>query len=273
MLGKLLKYEFKATQRTFLPLFGLILVFAGINKLFMQLNFQHVNGATSVAMGAVLTIYIVLIVAVFVMTLIVTIQRFQKNLLSDEGYLSFTLPVKVHSHIDAKMIASLVWSILSVIVAGLSALILVADRNTFPLIGRFFRGLGEYTRNYGGMGWLIVGELIVLALISTLTGILQIYNSMAVGNLCSRHKLLASFGTFLGFGILQQIIASIIIGGWYGSEKFWDDLFHNIDRFTNWQAMNMIASVLGIIILFVALFGVAFYFFTDWLLSKKLNLE
>ena len=35
MLGKLMKYEFKATGRIFLPMFGALIVVAAVNRLFM----------------------------------------------------------------------------------------------------------------------------------------------------------------------------------------------------------------------------------------------
>ena len=37
MLGKLMKYEFKATSRMLLPINGAMLLFALINRLFMEL--------------------------------------------------------------------------------------------------------------------------------------------------------------------------------------------------------------------------------------------
>ena len=41
MLGRLIKYEFKATARTFLPLYGVLLLLAGLNRLFMEFKFQN----------------------------------------------------------------------------------------------------------------------------------------------------------------------------------------------------------------------------------------
>ena len=49
-----------------------------------QMNVPHIISIALVSM---------LIAAAFVITLILTIQRFYKNLLTDEGYLMFTLPV------------------------------------------------------------------------------------------------------------------------------------------------------------------------------------
>ncbi len=121
MLGKLLKYEFSATARIFFPIYGLVLLMAGITRLIWKMDTESVNIPRMISMS----VYVALLVAMFVITLIVTIQRFYKNLLGDEGYLSFTLPVKVHSQIDAKMLITLLWSVLSVVVSAVSIFLLV----------------------------------------------------------------------------------------------------------------------------------------------------
>ena len=89
MLGKLLKYEFRATGRLFLPLYGALVIFALINALL--LSFREIPQLPAVL---AMLVNILLAIAVFVVTFIVMIQRFYKNLLSDEGYLMFTKKLK-----------------------------------------------------------------------------------------------------------------------------------------------------------------------------------
>lgn len=86
MLGKLLKYELKATSRTFLPIYGALILVALGNRLFRM-------GNINLGFGLTTAILVGLFVALGVLTLMVTIQRFNRNLLGDEGYLMFTLPV------------------------------------------------------------------------------------------------------------------------------------------------------------------------------------
>ena len=76
MLGKLLKYEFRATGRLFLPLYGALVIFALINALL--LSFREIPQLPAVL---AMLVYILLAIAVFVVTFIVMIQRFYKNLL------------------------------------------------------------------------------------------------------------------------------------------------------------------------------------------------
>ena len=92
MLGKLLKYELKATARTFLPLYGAILVVSVVVRLAFS-KFEHAD----LFMGISALTLFGLFVALAVLTLLVIVQRFNNNLLSDEGYLMFTLPVSTHS--------------------------------------------------------------------------------------------------------------------------------------------------------------------------------
>ena len=86
MLGKLLKYELKATSRVFIPLYIAILVVSIVNGLSLNLEILNIQGLATIVLMC-------LFISLFVITIVVTIQRFNKNLLKDEGYLMFTLPV------------------------------------------------------------------------------------------------------------------------------------------------------------------------------------
>ena len=54
MLGKLMKYEFKATSRMLLPINGAMLLFALINRLFMELNFFQTGNMAISALATVM---------------------------------------------------------------------------------------------------------------------------------------------------------------------------------------------------------------------------
>ena len=122
MLRKLLKHEFRATGRIMLPMYLILLVtavgsnFAGRRMMGSQSNILNVLAVLIVmAFGFA-------IAGVFVMAFVLMIQRFYKNLLQDEGYLMFTLPVSVHQHIWSKLIVSAVWfaaTVLAIIAASL----------------------------------------------------------------------------------------------------------------------------------------------------------
>lgn len=266
MLGKLLKYEVKATSRTFLPMYALLIVFAFINKFFMTVNADFLNVPRIISMS----VFVIIIVGICVMTLIVTIQRFNKNLLTDEGYLSFTLPVKAHTHIDTKMIVSLMWSVLSVIVSLLAIGVMVVDADVIASISNAMAEIIPEFNKLGAAGFVLILEGIVFIIVAALSGITTIYASITVGNLSSKHKLLAGLGAYLGFGVIEQIVSSVILTSFGSAVAHYFESLNRANFDTQLQGVELV--MLGMI-LFCLIFGAAYYFLTDWLLRKKLNLE
>ena len=91
MLGKLIKYEFNANSRTFLPMYIALILVAAVNRV-LRVTMSEAN----LAFGISIMLLVGLFMALGIITLVVIIQRFNKNLLGDEGYLMFTLPVKYY---------------------------------------------------------------------------------------------------------------------------------------------------------------------------------
>lgn len=266
MLGKLLKYEIKATARTFLPMYALLIVFALINKFFMAMNADYLNIPRIISMS----VFVVIIVGISVMTLLVTIQRFNKNLLSDEGYLSFTLPVKAHSHIDSKMIVSLMWTALSVIVSFISIFVMAINEETIVQLRKFINDFIPAFNSLGAAGYMIVLEGFLFVIVGVLASIITIYAAITVGNMSSKHKLLAGIGAYIGFGVIEQIFSSIILTSFGGAvEKY----FESLRNYSTPEVLNAVQLIILACIAFYIIFGAAYYFLTNWMLKKKLNLE
>ena len=256
-----MKYEAMATSRVFLPLYGLILLLSCFIHIFLPLNSDTFDTPRIITM----MVYMFLMAALFVMTLVVTIQRFQKNLLGDEGYLSFTLPVKTWDHIVSKMIVTLMWSFFTLIVSFFSVFLLaVGDKQSLKTFSEGCMEIGDAFNRYGGWAWLILAEAVVFLVIAIFSGTLQIYAAVSVGHLSPKHKLLAGFGAFVGFCIVEQIIASLFSGYIEANSLLWA----TID-----VTPSMISTCLLVCIGFSAVFGAAFFFLTEWILKRKLNLE
>ncbi len=56
--------------------------------------------------GLILAAFGIAIVGVSVMSVVLMVNRFRSNLLSDEGYVMFSLPVSVHELVWSKIIVS-----------------------------------------------------------------------------------------------------------------------------------------------------------------------
>ncbi|KLU60920.1 hypothetical protein CEB3_c28930 [Peptococcaceae bacterium CEB3] len=253
MLAKLLKYEIRATGRTLLPLFLSLLLVAGISRLLFGAGHQKWDVATAISVA----VYAAIMAGMFVMTFVVMIQRFYRNLLSDEGYLMFTLPVKPWKHIVSKLLVSMIWIVVSVVVALVSIIIIAYRQGAWTKMVTFSGG-------WGSSAHFLAFEIIVSALVSLAAGVLLIYASMAIGHLVNRHKVLASFAGFIVLNTLSQIVGQLF-----------RSLLHivhvNSGNFASTQVLNELAIACAIA--FIALLSAAYFALTNHILAKRLNLE
>jgi hypothetical protein len=269
MLGKLLKYEIKATARLFLPLYLTIVVFAVINRFFLAMpnlgdkSFSFYSLAVTISM----IVFVTLMVGLVVMTLFVLIQRFYKNLLGDEGYLMFTLPVKSWSHILSKLIISMLWTIASSIVAFCSILLIFSKNiNISELLNELSVAYNQIVQQFGAYTYLINLEVIIFVLLNLASTILIIYAAIALGHLFNKHKLLSSFGMYIVLQIISQMIMSL--AGF---------IFFNLAIFkpesTFIPNVLLVNGILLLSILFSGAFTAGYFFLTNYILKRKLNLE
>ncbi|MDU4938719.1 MAG: ABC transporter permease [Clostridium sp.] len=263
MLGKLLKYEFKATGRLVLPLYGALLVFGLINKIFLEteIGFGSASGTIgNIASLITMFVYGCIMAAVFIVTFFIVLQRYYKNLLGDEGYLMNTLPVSVWKNICSKLIVGIVWNILSVIVAIISIVILAY----YPgMIGNAFEFIGEVWRvgisEFGFRIPLVIFEIIALGILSCASSNLLLYSSMSIGHLANKRKILCSFGAFIGISMITSFITSVfntsIISYNYGLD-FMD---------FQWILLKVAANLI--------ITSVIYFVISSYIMKNKLNLE
>ena len=144
MLRKLLKQEFRATARVMLPLYLVTFVLALAVRLVLLLSqnqvlLDSVGGRTlrAILLGVSVTAFVVAAIATFLAALIQAVLRFRSNLLGDEGYVMFTLPVSTHQLVWAKLITSAVWFLGAAVIDALALLALVVNLGMFQEFGRF----------------------------------------------------------------------------------------------------------------------------------------
>ncbi|NLT15188.1 MAG: hypothetical protein GXY05_12685 [Clostridiales bacterium] len=260
MLGKLIKYEFRATARICLPLFGALLLAACISRLFESLRFE-----TPMVIGIALSV--ILIIATFVIVLIVTLLRFYRNLLTNEGYLMFTLPVTADSLIWSKLIVAFVWNILSLIVVFAAILIMaVTDLNLSDISLAITAGLNAVGITQAQFNWFVV-EMIVLFLVSLPAGIIVLYACMASSQLVNKYRILFSFGAYIVLSIIGQILGSIAMFIFLPKHMS----FYSNPSVT--EVVNMVNTAMLFSIASSLIAGVALYIVTRFMLKRKLNLE
>ena len=263
MLGKLLKYELKATSQIFLPFYAAILILGILNKLFFAINaFDSPAGwAASIA----LAIYILVIVATFVMTYVVMIQRFYKSLLGREGYLMHTLPVKPSLHIVCKSLVSLLWTAGSVLATVISVFIMASSREFFQGVISFFQWLARLLEGYAPDTVLGITELVLLLILSPFTSMLMIYAAIALGQFLPNHRLLGAFGAYIVLSTVVQFLTSILT------------LLFNALKLHIWlstlQPAAAVHVVLWGLIAGSLILSAAYFCITRYMLTRRLNLE
>ena len=220
MLGKLLKQEFRATGRIMLPVFGALLALSVLGNFSMRLLDSGMTDSSVLRFLAVffIGVFIFGIFAAMIMTLVLMISRFYRNLLKDEGYLMHTLPVSVHGLVWSKLIVSLVWFIVTglviFLIVTLTALIqsgtnlaeIFAEFPGWAEVKEFLASQGIYGRDIA----LFFTEFIALILIGGIASCLHFYAAMAMGHMFNKDKVLLSIVFFVAISFVLSLLTSLL---------------------------------------------------------------
>lgn len=272
MLIKLLKHEFRATGRIMLPMYLVLLVTALGSNLAGRKLLDGPSGILNTLGVLIVMAFGFAICGVLLMSFVLMIQRFYKNLLQDEGYLMFTLPVSVHQHIWSKVIVSSVWFIATVLAVIAASLIVAFQggflRELFDFIGYFFRGLQKLKISEALNGTVYLVEFAVLMFLSLVAFSLQFYAALAAGHSRANHKMLWSVVCFFGFQFALQFGGSLLF---MGLDHLGIPSFLNL----NWDVAPAAAIHMGLLFMIgcVIVYGAIFYAVTTFFLKRHLNLE
>ena len=266
---KLLKYEWKACARICLPMYAAVLLLAMVNRLTMTEQVQNLlHGIPTVLMGL---LYFAVMVAAFVVTAVIQLQRFYKNLLGDEGYLMFTLPVTVSQHIWSKLIIAVVMDVISVIAAPLSIAILGAGLGTLYGVGEFFADMWNmFVSDANNLFYTI--ELVLWLLVGGAVFTLFIYLCIALGHLAKKHRvLMAVVWYFVLSTVLQFLFVFFVMGvGILPLDGFWITLENFL------RGIGPVASIhvgMALLCIGTAVPGAVFFLAIRHILKNRLNLE
>jgi hypothetical protein len=286
MLSKLIKYEFRATSKIILLSWAALFVIAFINYLVMPwtetastLNDSlHLGNSLNVVKGTMQGVlfitYILSAVAVAAMSFVLMVIRYYK-MLGDEGYLMFTLPVTAHQHILSKLITSVVWNVSSLLLVGLSMLIVNGEFDTL-------RDIPEAWRTAVAEGlqpglWLFC--TVVFIFVYAASGMLQFYTAISIGPHITRSRIGGSIIgyiiVYIGAQIINVIGALIMILPMYEESYIYPAITTGAaNAYSATGLMNSI--VLSFFTTFI-LVGLATsflcYIISHYMINEKLNLH
>lgn len=265
MLGKLVKYEFKATGRLILPLYAVLIGFAIITRMFTGgIDSNRVNPNFFSALPGLISMvgYFISMMAVVIGVFIITLQRFYKNLIGDEGYLMHTLPIKTWQNILNKLLVAMAWLIISWTVAIISLIIMTYNATAYGTLREtmqsVFREIGLNT----GIGIEVIASIII----SSAEKLMVFYASFALGQLFKSRKILGSFAGFLVISLLQSVTSKIFQR--FTQNTALSSAIYNVGYTQKLSQQALTMDIVGNIIWFIILF-----FITNYIMSKKLNLE
>lgn len=263
MLGKLMKYEWKATWKLLLPMNMLIIVMTFLACITVQVDFFDSDNSMVIfsAMMILLT-YIGSMFVVCIGTGIYLIYRFYTSTYGDQGYLLHTLPVDKHHIIIAKVVVSAAWIFISMVLVFMSVMFLFAEQGEFLV--DFIEAFESVIEYWGGSE--VSGFVLIMTFIATVfhifARVLKVTACVSLGQLSSDHKVIMSFAFYFAFYFVQRIFTMLyyvfieILNNANESYRF--SYFDN-----SWEG-TLISGIL---------YSVVFYFLTWYVMDKKLNLE
>lgn len=268
MLKKLYKHEFHSLMRSLMPIWAALLGFAALSRLTFFLDYD--NDILNTLKVLSVTAYVFAIIAVFVVGLVIVVMRFYKNLLTHEGYLTFTLPFTPTQHIICKLICGVVVMIIDFIIVICSLLILGAGTE---ILGEILSDikmaltvLPEYLS--AGQISLLSLEIGVLLLLSPFQSLLMFYAAMAIGQQFKNKVGGAAIAYICLYAAVQIISTLMMIPLSLISAGGMDELNELINNSVTYFSVFML-----FMIVFSAALSTVYFVITRHFLTKKLNLE
>jgi hypothetical protein len=262
MLGKLIKHEFKAVSKV-LGILHIALLITTIMGIFAINISKHSGFIFFNELTFILYIFILIAISIAVMIYIVI--RFYQNIFTDEGYLTNTLPVKPYEHIIAKLYVSFVWVIINAICTLISFFFLMLSQSS---ISEIKIALWNYKSDLldlmGNHTQLVIFLMILGVFISVIYMLIMSYAAIAIGQTMRNHKVLFSLGAYVVLYVLSQIVSTII--------RLPFGFISLLETNTiNWNTF-FVPIILLSYLLSTALI-ILYFFITNYIISKKLNLD
>ena len=298
MFKKLLKHDIRSVGR-FWWILGAALFFTMLaTGLIFRIGIETMLYATNTALEYNPAFILVVLIMMFAMmgsyfgfiimlaiagigTEILVYWRFYKNLYTDEGYLTFTLPVSRKQILRSKTINAMIWLTLLGVIAAVGIFIIMlivppVEDSGYILINPViikgvFTALSEIWDAIGG--WLIVYVLlsIPLFLLSVFCTVSFTQFCITVGSvIVKKLKLLVGIGIYY---VVYNLIGTVTyVGSWFAVLFLIDGIVDFFEAASVNVACLAVTIVMVMAGLMLASFGAIFYFATRNLIERKLNL-
>lgn len=281
MLKKLFKYEWKAFWKvpTAINVFLVIITFIGIVSLASPFWEMDVRGM-EIMLGLAVFFYILAIAAGSIGVTIAITTRYYRNIYTDEGYLTNTLPVTARQIILSKLFTGIIWSFITGAVVSISIFSLIytaslsySDVNIFYEFVQDFPDLLRFFKEEAGIDFFLFAFLsLVYMIASTALSILKIYTAIALGQLFARHKVAGAVMWYIGEYVVFEIITSFLRGiPSYSNGLFTIFFSYGVSYYNSYSQAVLLSMLISIGFCLAICAGL--YFLTEHMLKNRLNLD
>ena len=288
MLSKLIKYDFRAIGKVGKPMLLIlcgVIVLGMLNAwatgvLVMEVTSQvEVEPVTTLLLmtSVVMDVLILFAIAASGVTiLIMAVVHFYKSLLTDEGYLTFTLPVKPSELLLSKLISGSVWQLIYFAVILLGFLLIFTFGIGMSVMLPAWQA-GQLSELIQGMqsGFAFV-ELALDEMFDPYSIVVLVYQYLVM---MIYTQLLYYASVFFGAVISKKnrVLASVLcIAGGYMINSIVTSAVNIFVEIFGLIALDTMSTYMGVTFSLNAIFftamSVGLFFLTRYMMDKKLNL-
>lgn len=276
MLKTLLKYDLKAVFKYWwiAALSSVVLSFVGGWSISVFSSEKELPTVLYVV-ATILSIVAVLGIVVFSFaTIIFVYSRFYKNFFTDEGYLTFTLPVKRSQLLNSKLITSILANTATGLVIYLDIIIAfcigvpdsLPDKENLRMIWEEYILEAIDILGFHLAIWIV--EAILLLLLFSMFTTLFVFTCITIASIIAKKaKIITAIGIYY---VANSVFSTVLSMFWLFGIDFIVDLSDSIP-------LNYSGPVFSLLmltgILFLGMLCVACYSFQYWMLDRKLNLS
>lgn len=275
MLGKLFKHELHAMSRIMLPITAALVVLAGLSNISVRFMDNVKSTFLELLLVLFMGLFIIGMIAAAIVLLVVVVSRFYNNFFKSEGYLMFTLPVNTHELVWSKLLASMLWTVITMLV--MYGLILLTVWNAVSMSTEFINsefhfqlsGLLRYLSDElgitGGDMAVIIIEGLLGGVLTMIGGYLHFYAAMSIGQSFANHKVLMSVVFYLLINFVVQLFGPFVL-------ELAGDGFFSVEIAPDISAISAVEIGLLVSCGIELIYDGILYVITILFLNKKLNL-
>lgn len=275
MLRKLLKYDFKAVIKLWLIGVIAILLLSVLGGFAIKVDtFERELPPLVYTISVLVEIFTFIGYAAFsVLTQVLIFIRFYKNFFTDEGYLTFTLPVSRSKLLNSKLIMCTVVTWLSgcTTIFGYFLMLAIGHSEfvfTLGFLKMILKTIGEIIESFGVYFFIYIIELFAISMLYSLLSVLFLSSCITLAStVVKRAKVITAIGIYYG---ISNIVTTILFFLMLFGTPTLAQWFSKVPE-PNLNLLMMLVFLC--IILFMMTICAVLYTFQHWMLKRKLNLS